>query len=319
MILDVTNLLLHTIGVHLMRGCYKHNQQNVQQIVIKNLCIVEIVYSFLNLFTIPLSMFVTLPEMTSQIITHIQHFSAIVSFTLVDLMYYVCIVYVAADMLFTLHHGVRYMYQCNITIARFLITGSWLVSMVLCVSLLSVSQFTGFQFQQVIREYFYIPLDFVVILITMVTYVCIIHRYKRTAMTMTRYTNDCSRDVFTTFPLYLTLVVLTKFLILRVTPDFVYIIFAILKNDKAKLLSLCNLLSYAFSNFIDSLLFIFIQKPLRRLYKRIHRKQRSRNDEVIALQQTNASSLEFLQEEIRTNSMMDGKFAYCISTYHDWI
>lgn len=320
--LNMTNFCLHSVGISLMTSCCRRFQHQVQHIFITNLCFVEIMHSILNVLTTRLTSFVSLPLTTINIIRHVQLYLDMVSFALFDFMYYMTIVFLAGDMMFSLRYGVKYTQQSNSSFAKLIISGSWLVAMVVCLTCLAVYQLTGVESKQALKLFCYIPLDFGICLVTLVSYVYVIYRYRQTSMTMMRYTDDGSRKVFTSFPLYTTIFVLTKFVMFRFAPDIVYITLKMI-NKEYRVIHIALVLSYVFSNFIDALLFIVVQPRVRRCVKMApcckKRKVQNSCEVTVTAQQVQFSSLEILQQEIRNNCVVEDKAAYYIPTEHEWI
>ena len=269
LLLNVTNVALHTIGALLLLGIHKDVGESTEQIYVINLAVCEALLNFLE-GTRCMTGFFPLCGNTKEILIGIQKYTLIVMFTGISFVYYLDMIYLTLDRLFVILLNIKYPLYWNEAKAKWLLRLTWIIGVSLSIVISLLTHFTEYIWQNFFFKYFYPILEFGFIILAVLTYSFIFLKYKETrdipSTIGPRGKHQSSLfQVFRKSRFYITVLLTSTFLTFMVTPDLIYLFVGVVNGNKTEqLLTICWI-SYAVSNLSDAWIYIFMQKSVKKL------------------------------------------------------
>lgn len=267
LLLNFINVFFHTAGCYLLICIKKREDENrIQLLFLIHLSICE---ALMNLFEgirrIP--EFFALNTREKKLNATIQNYIMIVMFAGISVVYYLDMMYLTINRLLDILLNIRYHLYISYKLSKRLILITWLFAGSLAILIGCLSKFTAYNWEEQIFVFCFPILNFIFIIISLVTYGLIFLKYRRT-----RKSPSCNgqprQSVYQTFRnsrFYVPVLLILTFLVFIVVPDLTYLFVAVVKgNDSTTLLVACWI-SYAIGNLSDCYIYIFMQRSVRRL------------------------------------------------------
>lgn len=279
-LLNVANVFLHTIGTCLLLSIYRNGVDTPQQVYLINLSTCEAIMNLLEFIRRVPNLF-SIPEHIDDTVKVVQEYILIIMFTGISLVYYLDMIYVTTDRLLDILLSLKYPVFWNKSKAIWLIIWTWLLGILLSVSILLLHMLTSYGWEEAFFKYFFPILEFIFIINAIVTYSFIFKMYiaSRSLPAKLSGASEIGRTrgtlrlkntfrIFRKSRFYIPVLLITTFFLFMIIPDLTYLFVAIIYESPSDTLSICCWISYATSNIVDAWIYIYLQVPVRRLLKR---------------------------------------------------
>ena len=272
--LNFLNVLFHSLGAYLLISMYPRCKQKIQQIYLFNLSISECLTNVLEICrSIPDLIEFEEDELTR--INEIRQYILIVSFTGVSIVYYFDMIYLTLDRLLDVHLNMKYPVYWNETKTRYLLISTWAIGLFTSVSVSICYKYLDFKWRDAFFKYFYPTIEFTFIVLALITYGFIFHKYRQTRLRvpgcMSVYKVTSTLHIFRKSRFYIPVLLIITFLLLMIAPDITYLIVGIVYKSESETLLTCCWISYAISNLADAYIYIFVQYEVRKeFYMMLH-------------------------------------------------
>lgn len=286
LILNILNVLLHSLGLYLLIHLYKNGMDNSRHLCMISLSSSECLYNSLIIIS------VIVKKMNCQKAIHILEN---LRYGMM-LIYYFTIIYLTLDRLMDVLLNLKYTLYWNEIKTTRLLLGTWVVGSMVGIVGATVNAATGIVVHDsTYLKYFSIVTDLSFILLAIITYVYIFKKYKQSRITPTnRQTISnvlfcvTSRrrlrtlHVFRKSRFYIPLLIIVTFVIFVVIPDLLYLLLwhivtrPLLVSGNLIVKRVCRI-GYAISDLVDAWIYIFIQDSVRNVICKYLRIRRGRN------------------------------------------
>lgn len=270
LVLNLLNVLFHSIGAYLLISMYTASTRKTQQIYLINLSISECMINLLEMCRIICTLIPSTSSTLKQI-TEIRHYTLIVSFTGISVVYYFVMIYLTVHKLLEIELSIRYPLYWDERKAKYLLISTWIFAFISCATVSALHNIFDFQWQDPFFKYFYVPIEFAFIILALTTYGFIFFKYRQSQLKMPggMVTTQSYRrrrstvEIFQQSRFSAVLLLIVTFLFFMVVPDIVYLFVAILYDIKSEILLTACWISYAISNLVDAYIYIFMQHDVR--------------------------------------------------------
>lgn len=298
--LNITNVILHSLGCYLLTEINKNGAQSVEIMYIINLSACEAIMNCLELIRRVALLTHLHPDVESTVAT-VNQYILIVMFTGVSFVFYCDMIYLTLDRLMNILLDIKYpLYWCE-TKAKYLLSGTWCAGLIMCATVSVLRYSIGFDWEGAFFKYFYPGINIGFIMLAVVTYVFIFKQYRKTRMNPVRLKNnaesqdgentqqdDSAWTVFRNSRFYISVLLILSFILFMVVPDMTYLMYGIINEKKNDDLAAACWISYAISNCVDAIIYILLQEDVRNLlWKKLGRDGRTKRDIHIVLYSKN--------------------------------
>lgn len=174
------NVIVHSIGLYLLLCIQKNYDENVQQIYIINLSVVEIFGNILW-FISDLNKFIVFDSITPYpYITQVNDYVSFITCTVFLFVYYMSMVLITIDKSLEIFLNIKYTLYCSALRAKYLVYLTWMLGCFFCIGIILACKIYGLQYQLPFIKFVYPAFDIFLILIVVICYSYIFHRYKAT-------------------------------------------------------------------------------------------------------------------------------------------
>lgn len=283
----IIGFLFHVFGTHLLVKIYSRRSKTAQKLYLINFSIVEALKILLDILLIAIA--VSYSGNPPSVAIVVQHKLAIISETMMTLLYYTSVIYLTADRLLAITLELEYHVEKWLSVSKYLVVGTWLLAIVLGV---------GFSLAHGINRFYYAPYhlyvyfasDIFFIIFAIITYSTIFKRFKNSISLNTivrrnktpKETNTISRpsisDAFKNSNFHLVILLMSSFLCCMVVPDFVNVAMVIKHLDSSeytasyrrehKILTHILVFLNACADIGDACIYIFLQKEVRKILRK---------------------------------------------------
>jgi hypothetical protein len=277
LVLNIANVLLHGTGSYLLGCIYKQGKRSAQKIFIINLSVCELIMNLMECLRRILD-FVPLSGRGSSNKIEFQHYLLIIMFTGISFVFYMDMIFITLDRLLNILLNVRYRIYCNHTKAKYLLLVTWLLGIVICLSVSLAHYFTEYVWEAFFFMYFYPTVEISFIILALVTYAFIFKQYHKSHRIPTQRTTrgrqqnggkpESAFQVFRMSRFFVSILLITSFIIFMLIPDLVYLFYGVLGNNESSTLLACCWISYAISNLMDGWVYIFMQSTVKSLLRK---------------------------------------------------
>lgn len=300
----VLNVVLHSIGLLLLRSIYRMNQKTSHLLILVNLSIVEILKNFIHLlheFIDITQLFIGVTHVTELLHHYIQFFRNI-GFML---QFFSIMFLITAYRLSIVYPGGKLLPLRSRRKVRIILAVTWSVNMSLIAITALMYKFTGIRGYV---KYFYLYVDvalgIVFFLFTVFTYSCIFIKTVRsdqmTHVSRTRRESALSILRNTQYPI--TIILVLSFLLLTILPDVLYTIL-VLNDTKSRGLDVYIGMSKLFSDTVDAVIYILLQDKVRKLLMKKLRFVKKRKRKTYIVSQIKLKDFATLSRENTNNEM----------------
>ena len=288
-ILMVTNLVFHLLGFHLLMCLYKIRRHTPQQLFLINLAFIEALRNFLSILMVDVTMFIstdrkkeysneTLNDTTIFVtlkvdlqndIGTVQRYISIL-IAVIYLLQYTAMLCITIDRFLASLLTIRYRIHCSVKKAQYLLIGIWMLALVIFLAMsvfCSIYPYNSYM----VYVFAYLPLDFILISVTIFTYSFLFYKHVKSQKMQER---DCTTNsnntslisVFRKSKFYISILLITSFIIFFVIPDIIFTFAAIIPNNITKGLIMANAIPVLLSDLFDAWIYIFMQQAVRKLF-----------------------------------------------------
>lgn len=282
--LNIANVLLHSIGIYLLVKIQQRNSGNIQTVYVINLSVCEAIMNFLELLR-RIPSFFTIRADVESTISVVNEYIHIVMFTGISFVFYWVMIFLTLDRLLDILLNIRYPIYWNETKTKNLLGGTWFLGVMLCVTVSMLYYSIGFDWEDAFFKYFYPAISIGFIGLAIVTYGFIFKRYRRTRTnpvcfynnpiatnqnfnTIDTTTSNRQPNAWTVFRksrFYISVLLILSFIFFMLIPDMTYLLYGIIHKKKDEVLVAACWISYAISNCVDAIIYIFLQADVRKL------------------------------------------------------
>ena len=276
LVMNVTNTLLHAAGASLLIYTYKHGRPGSDNVYVINLALSEF---FLNLLqavrsSLELSSMDVENEGTS---IQVQKYIKIVTFTGISFVYYIDMIYLTLDRLLLIVLNIRYPIYWNETKTIWLLRITWLFGILLAILICLLTRYTHYIWEDTFYTYCYPALEILFLVTATFTYVFIFRAFVRSRFnpTQSQGTNIPRPSMFQIFRksrFRISLLLMFTFLMFMVLPDLLYLIVLRVNGRVSPVLDTYCHISYALSDMLDAVLYIFMEPRVRTLLNKWKRR-----------------------------------------------
>ena len=268
--LNLLNVFFHSIGVYLLTSMYPTCKRRIQQIYLINLSLTECLINLLEICRI-ISGIIPCKHSHVNIVDESRHYTLIVSFTGVSIVYYFDMVYLTFDRLMDVALNIKYPIYWNEKKAKYLLMTTWLIGFLTCLSVSLCYRFLDFSWEDAFFKFFYPPIEFAFIILALATYGFIFLRYRKSRINfpgsiMVHTHQPSTMQIFRKSRFYISLLLIVTFLVFMVAPDLTYLFYGIIYKSESEILMTSCWISYAIANLADAYIYIFVQPNVRRKF-----------------------------------------------------
>lgn len=268
-IMETANVVLHGVGIYLLVCIGRRNKKSIQNLIILNISVSECLINFLGVIQHVLTLLAK-HNIQVQFSRELGQYLTIFIYAGLSLTFYMEMFYIAIDRLLNVLFTLRYRVYCTKKKAEILMTATWFFSMLIGISAMLAYYFVGFSYLPLYYQFVYPTLDFIYIIVAIVTYIYI---FKQIAASE-EFRRNANRSITSKCTIALRkskflvpVMIISTFLMFMVLPDLI-ILFVGLSPDMVlteDLKSACSI-SYAISNICDACIYIFMKKTVRDLF-----------------------------------------------------
>ena len=269
--LTVLNLLFHSIGSFLLVTQYRNGKKTVQQMFIINLSLTELSASIVMLLE-EVPELIPLDVSVSRVIETISEYIYVIIYVIFCL-YYISMVYITMDRFLGILLNFKYPLYWNRTKTRYLLTTTWLVSIITCIAVCVVYSQEKVDYRLFFTKYIHSVFNFGFIALIVVTYSYIIRKFRKRATTSLHinFTDQQPQTLCNMIckeKFYVCFLLVTSFILFMVIPNLFYLFYD-LSASKHQLKDEVKVF-YQISFLSDAIIYIFMQPSVRRLlWKRL--------------------------------------------------
>lgn len=270
--IKTNNIVLHSIGCHLLTVICLKGKSSVQYILVKNLSVIETAISIVGIF-------ITASEMIyhedgAKTSNEFDKYLTIIRNTGLAFIYFMAMIYITIDRLLEIYLDLRYHLFCNEGNARRLLVATWCVGVLLVVGFtIPTVLITKFEYLEPFYKYILTPVSFSFIILAVTSYVSIFVRFRRTRM-HPAHTNKMTKKQVSCFyafrnsRFFLAVLLITSFILLVELPAFVFMLYHFVYKSRKYVIGAIFVLMYDISNIVDAVIYIFVQREVRNEFLR---------------------------------------------------
>ena len=272
-VLSLVNLvtaILHILGCYLLTCQYRYGVQTSNQLFLINLSISEGTLNILEILSIPINGIESISEQVVRTIDDCQYYVKIVRGYGCVVMYYLTMVYLTLDKLFDILLNIRYPLYWREEYTKRLLKATWGITLTIAITASIVHYFYQVEFHEILDTYAYPILDVIFILIALVTYGFIFHKYKQTRRPpvggMTAIPSPGRFQIFMKSRFFIPVLLITTFITFMAIPDMIspYCIHHIWE-DRSNAENTMIRISFAVSYLSDAIIYIWVKYSVRTL------------------------------------------------------
>ena len=273
LVFGLINIVIHSIGCHLLRYLVKNVEQTPQIIYVFQLSVCQILLNILVSLA-------TILKMASLETAHV--YVDLVYLSGPWLVYFLLMCAITFDKLLEIILHLRYpRFWNDVKATRMAIVG-WMAGVLLTIFTCLYHMYSGGDILKTYFTYWYPTFHFFFIILTVTTYVIIFRHFKRSRVAPHNFNvqpgHAKSLSAFRIFlksRFYTVVLLIGTYVLLVVIPDLVYLFYGYLQNnDKKYLLEIICYLSYTIEGSTDAYIYIFLQPSVRRLlWKKLRMRQ----------------------------------------------
>ena len=271
-LLDVINIFIHSLGSHLLFTLYKKGNKTSQQLFLINLSVIEACINVLRLVFNALTVVYFCNGTTSiQVVT--QHLK-IVAITGGYYLYIISLFYITCDRLLNVLLNIRYRIYWNESKTKQLLVSTWIVISTLSVLVTLVYSFkrNNQNMKSIIfmSLFMYIPplLNIGLFIVAVISYSYIF--LKHSSACKRRHEVSLFR-IFRNSHFFVSVLLVKTFFLLAVLPNIIQTSLKIAGIVFSETFILYTSISFTVSDTADGIIYIFMQKSVRKLlFQRIY-------------------------------------------------
>lgn len=259
----IFNVILHSIGVYLIRCFRKNYGCQVHLILIMNLSIVEIL---LNLSSSVNLVLIVAPVHENDLdwVNKSRDILYIIDETFLSFPFYMFMIYITIDKLLEICLNIKYPLHVTVKRATCIVIATWITSLIVSGSFIVTFFLTG-KYGREFQRYFFTLFDFWFLIIASGTYGIIFYKFmnSRKGPVIAAHNSVIRVNTFQTFKnsrFIVPVMLVISFILFVIVPDILY---DFVDTSYEMEVSLAFLLAAAYS--IDAFIYIFMNETLRKL------------------------------------------------------
>lgn len=277
LVLNVINVVLHSIGIRALITVYSRCRQKQQRLYIINLSFCELLMNLIEFVRNILNM-ISFSPLVEIKIAEARHYVLIIAFTGISLVYYIDMIVLTLDRLAIVVLGMRYPKYWNTKKAKQLMISLWIIGLIVCTLVSILYKLCQFDWESIFFMYFYPICEFTFMIVAIATYITIRHKSNKSARDRIRRLssrNDTTRASIEAMNLYrrsifqVPLLLIITFFCFMTVPDITYLFVAIIFKKPSETLSNVCWISYSISNILDAGIYIYFYPDVRAHVKKM--------------------------------------------------
>lgn len=301
-VLITINICVLGLGSFSLIHVYKNGRQTVELLLIINLSVIELSMKIFEFIRHVLAFVRQYTRYDSVVTREIQYHIKILLFTGFTPIYYISMTYITINKLLDIALNIRYALYVHEERAKRLVQITWFICPIMAATCSLAHACVGYRFENVFYTYIYPTFDFGFVLVALVTYSFIFHRFKKTRLKpppsstrkvggtttatrkvgadetppptnirlATRFVRQSiiTINVFQNSRFYVSVFLILSFLTFLVIPDIVYLVYGIILNHDSSTLKSAIQIFYEISFLVDGYIYIFMQPNVRDFVRR---------------------------------------------------
>ena len=260
-LINSINLVLHSIGITLLRSLHETKLKSDFTTLLINLSINEWLFSLVVIIknTAKLS-----AENEANTANKLAEYLAIIELTGLGVVYYFLMIYIPLYRLAKMLLGMKYSAYWSSKRMVNLCICTWSFDAFIYVVITIMYRYYELDYVTLFYKYVYPPIEIIFLALSVTTYVYI---YKKVSKSMTRlknYKEDKKKyksEIIAKF--YIPTLLIISFIIFMIVPDLIVLIYFIVLQKYSPTVDALVTMMYAISLTVDALIYIFGQKEVR--------------------------------------------------------
>lgn len=265
-IISLVNAALHSLGAYVLVSIYSNGRKTSQQVFLINLSFVGSLSSIVSLLH-GIDNILGYYYYHWHIIDEISNYLFIINITGLFYLFYLSIMFVTLDRLMSSLLTFRYIIYWDHLKAIKLLIASWCIITSVCIFLVNdFEKMKSNGTDRIIIEYVPSAFDAAVIILAMASYGIIFSRYV-TSRRLVSHTerNESMLQIFRNSKFYVTILLISSFLVLTVIPGSILSIFAYTNIEVSESFYVYTTVSFCLSTTADVIIYLFMHKTVRKV------------------------------------------------------
>lgn len=334
LIIKFINIILHSVGIHLLRSLPENDKRKVQVIYIMNLSVTELILNTISFFRNIIKLIPHHEQHTALI----MQYSYVFDYAVLKCALYLTMIVLTLDRILLVLYNVRYPSCLSANRAKLSILFIWLVCALVFIMylLFFMYLFKHSDYESCkLFNYVVIAFDMLFLSIAVLAYSLIFRSFvkqkRKKGMLSVNGENESEKrrtlwKVFRESRFYVAVLLISTFTVFVVVPDFVFAFHAC--QGDARNIRYITTICYAISYFSDALIYVFLNDKVRKLFVQKLRKMKASflgenssdfvNEETGYETRRNSQlifSRKFESQQISTISKNESSALYSITTY----
>ena len=251
------SIILHSSGIYLLSAAYRGDRRRTQVILMINLAISELLLSLGVLSRNAVMLF----SKGNALSVKVANFIFMMEITTFSLVFYATMALIPLHRCFTILIGLRSMNSWSSSKTRIICYITWGCSILAGAIFITLKYFLKFEQKAVLFAYSHSLMDCAMVIIFVVTYGLIYKKFKRSERF---FTNTMHRRA-TNSKFYIQTLLIVTFIIFIVLPDIIIFFYVMILKRESPILFAAVSISYTLSVMVDATIYIFLQKPVRKI------------------------------------------------------
>ena len=283
LVFHMINTLLHGIGTYILVKIVRQRDARPQHVFLLGLSTSELTMNVLEATRM-------ITKILPNAVTTFGKYIKMINFSGTWLVVYLMMVYITIDRLLLISMKVRYNKVLSRQRAISVFSVTWVAGGIFAFSTVMSHVFLDFDWKDAYFKYFFSVADTLFIILAVITYQYILWKLKRSDKRLAVVDREvASKDqdhlqldkrgrtpranTSRLWKFYGTTIFLVlTFIVFLIIPDLTYLFYGILAQKKSDALFYACSLSYAFANFTDVIIYLYMQPRVRKEVRKIYRK-----------------------------------------------
>ena len=270
-VLSLLTMALHILGSYLLIHQYRNGVQNPQQLFLINLATTEVLINLIKWVASILNM----PSVSPNIALSIQECQYYIR-TLrgfgFSTVYFLSMIYLTLEKLFDIILNIKYHLYWNGNRTINLLKVTWTISITTAIIVSLIYHYTGYDFIGILDMFVYPIFDFIFIIIALLTYGFIFHRYKQTRTPPTQNSSYIASpnafQVFVKSRFYIPVLLISTFIVFMAIPEIIHLSFIYMERKPGVRLRTILKIFWALTYLSDAFIYIWMKPSVKKLLLR---------------------------------------------------
>ena len=272
---NILILAIHCFGTYLMNKLYINGHDCTRLMYLINLSVLESLKNVISILCFPIIDIFDIKGESESIIELVQMFVGTLGDCL-NVIHYFLIAYIAVDRFLEVWLSIKYPVYWDQKKGKYLLIATWCIPLVVFIGLFIAEEIMHVDLILPYLVYIYATLDIVLVLVFVCTNGYIYHLYYTRknddpAQLLSISNRTSKKSIFnvlrkTTF--FISSLLIANYFLLRVVPDFVYLIIGVIPDNRDYTLFMAFMLVVTLSDFIDACIYVFTVRSVKDITKR---------------------------------------------------